>query len=270
MAEKLLSSAALKWVVAAAAIVYVLLIGVPFGIFLSLDTLQVTDSSGKVSVAIRQRDFWEVVYFITNAFLVIVATVALVFAFRQSIAAHRQSDAAFSQNEAANLQNEIVARNAQAQVYLNMEAKFASPEMLVSRKKFYQFSQELTATDDKSVGDLAHEKLQELLGSGAKDSSKLQEYTEYLRLLTFTESLGLMARRNYVLLDDIYYLLEGVLHEFGKVFMVHIRARQQAEGAKGHAKPERFFEHTIWLINRMDGYVPTEKLPGDLPKRTAA
>lgn len=253
---KLKNVEALKWAIAAAVIVYVLLIGVPLGIFLSLDALQVTGIDGRTSVTIRQRDFWEIVYFVTNAFLVIVATVALVFAFRQSIAAHRQSDAAYRQNE-------MVARNAQAEVYLDMEAKFASREMLASRKKFYQFSRELAAkaTDEQSLGALAHEKLQNLLDSGASDPAKLGEYTDYLRLLTFTEGIGLMARRGYILLDDVYYLLEGVLHEFGEVFLVHITERQRAEGAKGHTNPERFFEHTIWLINKMKGYEPVAKLP---------
>jgi hypothetical protein len=245
-----------KWAVAVAALVYVLLVGLPLGILMSLDALQVMGPDGKTSVAIRQRDFWEIVYFVTNAFLVIVATVALIFAFRQSIAAHRQSDAAYRQNE-------MVARNAQAEVYLQMESKFASHEMLVSRKKFYQLSRELApkATDEKPLGALVHERLQDLLDSGVADPAKLGEYTDYLRLLTFTESIGLMARRGYVLLDDIYYLLEGVLHEFGEVFLMHITERQRAEGAKGHANPERFFEHTIWLIKKMKGYEPGAKLP---------
>ncbi|WP_422000427.1 hypothetical protein [Reyranella sp.] len=255
------TGAAWKWLLAAAAVIYVLLIAVPVAIYLSLDALQVMDANGKGSVTIRQRDFWEIVYFVTNAFLVIVATVALIFAFRQSIAAHRQSDAANRQNEAANQQNEIVARNAQAQVYLDMEAKFASADMLTSRKKFYLLRRELVPTDEKPLGVLAHARLQQLLDDGATCPSKLQEYTDFLRLLTFTESLGLMARRNYVLLDDIYYLLEGVLQDFGKFFLVHIRERQRSEGAKGHPSPERFFEHTIWLIHRMEGYEPAEKLP---------
>ncbi len=242
---------ALKWVVGAAAAFYFLLIIVPFGIFLSLDAFEISGADGRAAVKIRQRDFWEIVYFITNAFLVIVALIALIFAFRQSIAAHSQSDA-------ANRQNEMALRNAQAQVYLSMETKFTSQELVESRKMMVTLRSRLTplATEDKPLGALVNEELQILL----KDGSNLEEYVKYIRLLTFIESIGLMARREYVSLDDIYYLLESVLLGFDRMFMDHIRARQKDAAERGNANPGRIYEHTIWLVEKMKDYKPTHPL----------
>ena len=248
----------MKWVVGAAAAFYFLLIIVPFGIFLSLDAFEVPGADGRAAVKIRQRDFWEIVYFITNAFLVIVAMIALIFAFRQSIAAHSQSDAAYRQNEAANRQNEMALRNAQAQVFLSMETKFTSQELVESRKMMVTLRSRLTplATEEKPLGALVNEELQTLL----KDGSNLEEYVKYIRLLTFIESIGLMARREYVSLDDIYYLLESVLLGFDRMFMDHIRARQKDAADRGNANPGRIYEHTIWLVGKMKDYKPTHPL----------
>lgn len=98
--------------------------------------------------------------------------------------------------------------------------------------------------DPKAIRDnsseLYAEKLREI-----RDSQR-ETYRKYMRLVDFLETLGYLAKMNYLPKDDLLNLFGGVIITFRRVFYHHLKLLQRKPGTTGRA-----WEYTIWLMDEV-------------------
>ena len=185
------------------------------------------------------RNLVELVYFLTNSMVALVAILAIRFAQRQVLHAQEQ-------NKITSAQTETSIMIAQAGVYMRLVEKIASDAMEAGIYFYKKLSTEYAKLQTAdSLGTYAHKEIDKF---DDKDMARLIEF------LTFLEDVGLMARRRYLSMDDVFFLLEGPLKDFGDVFMHYMEYRR----ARSYQK--RMCEHAIWLLKTIRTYVPTTDL----------
>jgi hypothetical protein len=179
------------------------------------------------------RNFFELVYFFTNSMVAVIAVLAIRFAQRQVII--------------ASIQTETSIKIAQSEVYLRLVDRIGSLDMeagVYFQEKLVDEHRSANSTED--LPTYAHNKINNFTDA---DRKKLMGF------LTLLEDIGLMARRGYLSMDDIYFLLEGDLKDFGDVYLEYLEYRRT------NSYNQRMCEHAIWLLKTIRTYVPTVELP---------
>jgi len=186
------------------------------------------------------RNFVELLYFITNSMVAVIAIIAIRFAQKQVI--HAQT-----QNEITSGQTAVSITIAQAGVYMRLVENISSSGM-ANGLDFYK-----KIFDGYHASALAIpliEYAQDEIGKFTPDDMK-----RLIEFLTFIEDVGLMTRRGYLYMDDVYFLLEGPLKNFGDVFMGYLEYRRE------NSYNKRMCEHAIWLLKTIRTYHPKTQLP---------
>jgi len=71
-----------------------------------------------------------------------------------------------------------------------------------------------------------------------------------LELIIALENIGLMVRRDYLDMDDVYYLLAGRLREIDATLRLYLLDLQEKSSTK------RRCEHAIWLLRKVWDHTP--------------
>ena len=179
------------------------------------------------------------IYYATNIAVALAAIVALFYAKTQAAAALRQA--------------EISADASKAEVYHVLYRNFISPIFQngaeEARRLFllYQAHQAANLTT-QTLGDFCAEQIL------AMETHDFLRFRTLMDFLTFLESVGLQARRGYLSLDDIFYMLKEPLIGFSGILLNYLEARAATrEGAWAQA---------IWLLRTIPEYEPHNRLQG--------
>jgi len=179
------------------------------------------------------------IYYATNIAVALAAIVALFYAKKQAEAALRQA--------------EISANASKAEVYQKLFQDFVSPMFqngAEEAKRLFLLYEARRAANltTQTLGAFCAEQL------SAMETADFQRFRTLVNFLTFLESVGLQARRGYLSLDDIFYLLKGPLVGFSEILLSYLEARAAArEGA---------WAQTIWLLKTIPNYQPQSRLRG--------
>ncbi|HEV7285168.1 MAG TPA: hypothetical protein VGN75_09945 [Kaistia sp.] len=184
------------------------------------------------------RNVIEFLYFLSSLGLVVVAILALRFAKSQADQSRRQND--------------LSTRTAQAAVYMRLVERIACSEMVLGGQLRTLVVQQHAASDGSlPLGAFASQCIEAL-----DDDT----HGSFIGFLIFLEDIGLLARRRYLSMDDVFHLLEGPLKEFNDVFLFHLEKMRAA------SYQQRMCDNAIWLLKEIVGYTPQETLP---PERKA-
>ena len=191
------------------------------------------------------RNVIELLYFLSSLGLVVVAILALRFAKSQADQSRRQNEIALEQSKSS-------ARTAQATVYMRLVERLGSDEMAFGAQLRALIAREHEASGSElPLGEYASAYI------GSLDE---QRHAEFIEFLIFLEHLGLLARRRYLSMDDVFHLLEGPLKEFNDAYLFHL------EGMRARSYQQRMCDSAIWVLKEIVGYAPEEALP---PERGA-
>lgn len=188
------------------------------------------------------RNVIELLYFLSSLGLVVVAILALRFA-------KSQADQSRRQNEIAQEQAALSTRTAQAAVYMRLVERIASSEMVFGGQLRTLIVQQHAASDGSlPLGEFASQCIEAL-----NDDTR----GNFIGFLIFLEDIGLLARRGYLSMDDVFHLLEGPLKEFNDAFLFHLEKMRAA------SYQQRMCDNAIWLLKEIVGYAPQETLPAE-------
>lgn len=202
------------------------------------DRLNGSDTASQVRNAV------ELLYFVSSLGLVVVAIAALGFAKSQADQIRRQNEIALEQTRSH-------TRTAQAAVYMRLVEKLASDEMAFGAQLRARIVEQYeAAATDMPLGAYAAERIEAL---------SPEAHAQFIEFLIFLEDIGLLARRRYLSMDDVFHLLEGPMKEFNEAFLPHI------EGMRAGSYNRRMCDNAIWLLKEIVGYEPVEKLPPERP-----
>jgi hypothetical protein len=187
------------------------------------------------------RNFLELLYFATNSAVAAAVWVALRFARAQATHALQQ--------------NQISVATARATIYLELSREFASD----------RFKQGLGLCNPVRVAfeaqTAADKRTMSLPAFGSREVNRWrindpERFALVIDLLASLENLGLLIRREYLSLDDVYFFLEGPLKDIDEVFGGFLR-----EGRAASPK-QRAGEHAVWLLTMIWGHRPKSTLLG--------
>ena len=85
------------------------------------------------------------------------------------------------------------------------------------------------------------------IATGGDDLASLIDTT---RLLSTIENTGLLVRRKYVSLDDVYFAFEGTLRSVDSLWYDYLIEERSIPGR------EHDGEHAIWLLNQIRIHKP--------------
>jgi len=173
----------------------------------------------------------ELLYFIANIIAVITALVTLLFVKKQT---------------------ELTANSAQFGVYRHIYNDMTTSETLAGGKKLCQRLQagyldtRNAGGSNLSLGEYAAARVR------AMEDTKSDDFEDMIGLISYFEIMGLQIRRGYLHMDDVYFLLKGIILGVDAVFGQYLR--EESKGTDG------LWEHAIWLFDKISGYEPVFRL----------
>ena len=141
-----------------------------------------------------------------------------------------------------------INKSSKAEVLKQLDTRFSTPPMTRARDEarhlfsemYERYSGEPDAQRELSAIRDFTAKLSELKGANDK------KYYMLMDICSFFEAMGYMARKKYVLPQDIYEVFGGPILIAGKFFETHIKDLQ-----KGPPKEPKLFEHFAWLLSEV-------------------
>jgi hypothetical protein len=194
-------------------------------------SLDGTDIIGDKSKEIpnKFRNFLEIIYFVSNVAVIIVAIITAIFARNQILL----SRATHNAQVLLHFSNHLISRRYFSQIteiyYLNLEYNQLNAAYPYDRLEY--ITDKLVYFEDEE---------------GRRKSVRI------IRLLGFVENFSLLIRRQYLSLDDVYYLLEGELKLIYRLLGSYLE--DQARNTPG------MWEHTIWLLRKVECHSPKGSL----------
>jgi hypothetical protein len=187
------------------------------------------------------RDALEVTYFVAQTAIAVVVLAAAVYAREQVAEGRNARFAALKQSRATFL--------------LELDRRWDSPEISKSIRLFRTLRDEelgkIFKSDPHADVDLALQKVK------AEFPNKLQQLRDnektkslYDDLMVFPgllETIGVMAKQDYINLDDITNLFEWSIIDFYHYFRAHIQKRQTEPGV-----PQRFLQNALNLAEQVE------------------
>jgi hypothetical protein len=174
------------------------------------------------------RNSMEVIYFIANTIVAIVAMLALAFA-------KAQSDHASNQTKELIEQNKNSQRSQQASVYMQIMEKYDNPVLVQSRQKILLIEQNYNKVNPagQTLSSYAHEHLLALYNktSNLEQTGNENEYEKTLRHLIFLENLGVLVSRGFLNEKDIYNFMASELIHMERILRDHIIWIRQQHGS---------------------------------------
>ncbi|MCC7282924.1 MAG: hypothetical protein IT556_11100 [Acetobacteraceae bacterium] len=136
-----------------------------------------------------RKGWWERAYFVSNTLLLGIAALALVGAYFQARAARDQA------------QEGLQARR--ANVFLEIQARWSSETMLASRRAYAGLRDRHRRPD----GSVDAQAFSDELNSLRETPARHTEYGSIMQVIGLFETVGLLVRRDYVVLHDVWLLV---------------------------------------------------------------
>jgi hypothetical protein len=187
------------------------------------------------------RDALEVIYFIAQTIVAVVVFVAALYARQQVEEGRSARLAALYQSRATFL--------------LELDRRWDSAEVSKSIRSFREIRDEalneIVKNDPQIDMGLALQKVQfefpEKLKRLRADKNTKDLYAELMVFPGLLETIGVMAKQDYINIDDIADLFEWSITDFNRYFTVHIQERQMEPGV-----PERFLQNALNLAEQVE------------------
>ncbi len=176
----------------------------------------------------RFRNFLELAYFFSNVFLLPVAIGAAVIGRNQLLA---------------------TTRALRADAYLQFSDKILEKTFVNEADIIGRLAAEYQRWNAAFPGtrvEFLEGRLPRLVAEHPDAAAGVQ------RFLGFLENTGVLVRRQYLNLDDVFYLLEGHIRLVDFVFADYLETFSDGEPGA--------WEHLIWLIAKTRGYKPRSPL----------
>lgn len=139
-------------------------------------------------------------------------------------------------------------RHGNAAVFLEIEARWSSSEMVTSRQKIGALWSEKNP-DKKDAPDIRAAFQTHLRGKLA--NADKATYMELMRPIYYLETIGLMCEREYLERDDVHELIGPALKDYDIIFSDHIRERREASGdTPDEIEKVDLFGNALRLIER--------------------
>jgi hypothetical protein len=173
----------------------------------------------------------ELLYFTANIIAVITALITLLFVRKQT---------------------ELTANSAQFGVYRHLYNDIMTSEILVGGKKLCQrlragyLETKNSGSSTLSLGEYAAARVR------AMEETKSDDFEDMIGLISYFEIMGLQIRRGYLHMDDVYYLLKGIILSVDAIFGQYLR--EESKDTDG------LWEHALWLFDKIADYEPANKL----------
>ncbi|MFN4090947.1 MAG: hypothetical protein ACK4QW_18145, partial [Alphaproteobacteria bacterium] len=188
------------------------------------------------------RNVIELLYFLANLGLVLVAILALRFARSQADHSRRQND--------------ISTKAAQAAVYMRLVDKIGSSEMVFGGQLRHRIvKRHRLHGNGMPLGEFASREIVALAP---------EQRASFIDFLIFLEDIGLLARKRYLSMDDVFHLIEGPLNDFREVFLDHM------EGMRTGSHQQRMCDNAIWLLKEIVDYRTEHPLPAEKTAPTSS
>jgi hypothetical protein len=186
------------------------------------------------------REDAELLFFMAQSVILIVAVVALLYA-RAEVKESRRNSA-------------IIATQAQATFLLRLVDEWNSPEVREARKCFVIHS---TKVKQDVFSHNNHLKDSEIMSEvkerfrveirKMKEEDIVGDYSTLMLMCSFFETVGLLVRKKYVDINDIDALFRGPILNISTYFAPHIKDRQrEKDSAPG------MYENVLYLASEIE------------------
>jgi hypothetical protein len=175
----------------------------------------------------------EVAFFLSGIGLFVLAVPGLFIASRHAKHVERQTI--------------LATRATQATAYESLFNKMVSDDIINGFRIITELTDSYSAYAGKAQTSLSKYAIMEMTEWLQNADPKS---VDTIKLISAIENFGLLVRRGYTSMDDVYYIAEGPLKRVDSVWGPYL-AESQANSPDG-----RECEHAIWLLNRIRDYEP--------------
>jgi len=192
--------------------------------------------NAELEIAQSSGPYWlEIIYWISQIFLTLIAGVTAWFAYDQLVALKHNRD------------QEL--RISHANLILSLDHRWDN-ELAAARSAFKKAQEEIKKSildKDPRVGGTekakrTREKWTEMLRR-IRDTDP-DQYRQFMSICGFFETVGMMVRQKYIDEAAVINLFEGSIVAVDECFRGHIDQRAAEDGV-----PKGFLEHTIYLCD---------------------
>ena len=148
--------------------------------------------------------------------------------------------------------NKAAALETRATLLLKLDTRWNDHVLVDIQNDLFELMAKIDAEAERCWGHLdpkvTREKSRGLYAIKMREISNSERdvYRKYMRLVDFLETLGYLAKMNYLPKDDLINLFGGVVITFRRVFYDHLGLVQRKPGTTGRA-----WEYTIWLMDEV-------------------
>jgi len=186
---------------------------------------------------------------LVNVILAVIALLALAYAKYQISIARKDSLTQINilETQATSVRAQML--EARARILLDLDMRWESQSMLATRTALLKIVQEVKNEIDIAWAHVSEREKREKRGEAYAERLKklhdtnLEAYGKFMEICGFFETVGYMAKHDYIPTKDIIELYGGALHLAGEIFGIHVRKRREDE------RDERLFEYFMYLVD---------------------
>jgi hypothetical protein len=193
------------------------------------------------------HELLETFFFISGIGIMAISMAALLIAKRH--AHHAQLHAGYVDLQAriSAEQAKISAEAAKAVAYSKLYETLMSDDILNGFNVMGEMLTGYDASDEYGPTTISRYSDRQIRAWGDRGDTRVTVIT---RLFAVIEHIGLLVRRNYVSLDDVYFIFEGPLRHIGAICGDYLDNNREA------SVDRREYEHGIWLLRTVPGHRP--------------
>lgn len=186
---------------------------------------------------------------LVNIILAVIALLALAYAKYQISIARKDSLTQINILETQAVSVRAQMLEARARILLDLDMRWESQSMLATRTALLKTVQEVKNEIDTAWAHVSEREKREKRGEAYAECLKklhdtnLEAYGKFMEICGFFETVGYMAKHDYIPTNDIIELYGGALRLAGEIFGIHVRKRREDE------RDERLFEYFMYLVD---------------------
>jgi hypothetical protein len=203
-----------------------------------------------IVVQAADHSWLEIIFWISQIILMIIAAAAAVFAYSHVQEAKdsvkRMRERVIEAEETRKQELKI----SHANLIMSLDARWDSPQLSRARAMFTKLREEINTkvsnenpimSDDQKKLLAKREWTDKMANLRASDNAS---YMRLLNMCAFFETVGLLVKGNYIEKDDIFGLFFGSIVMIDHCFREHMEDRAIEMGV-----PKGFFEHALYLCD---------------------
>lgn len=143
--------------------------------------------------------------------------------------------------------------NSRAMLLLSFEEKWNSVKMREARKWYVEKLSAIECDVHKTFSNLNDSEIERQKGDkffalmkDLRENEQFGAYANLMEIINFFELLGLLVKKNYVPLVDVYDLFGGPILHVGVYFVPHIQERRKERGV-----PSGLYANALYLVSEI-------------------